>query len=216
MRRQFSCVLALVALAIAIAGCELVTAGITRSSSGSSPATVVAKTDVTPTVSSASRPPSQATATPTHPDRRAPTPTSASGPAQASFASRALARTNAYRSQFNCPPLRENAQLDQAALAHSQDMAAHGYFDHNSPSGQTPWDRIHATGYQFSMAAENIAAGYPTPEAVIDAFFNETPPNDGHRRNLLNCSLRDVGFAYYYQTGSKYGSYWTQDFATPL
>ena len=45
------------------------------------------------------------------------------------------------------------------------------------------------------MAAENIAAGYPTPEAVIDAFFNETPPNDGHRRNLLNCGLRDVGFA---------------------
>jgi uncharacterized protein YkwD len=215
MRRQYSYLLALVALviAIAIAGCEPVAAGITRSSSGSSPATVVAKTGSAPT-SSAS--PSQATATPTptHPVRRAPTPTS--GAAQASLASRALARTNAYRSQFNCPPLRENAQLDQAALAHSQDMATHGYFDHNSPSGQTPWDRIHATGYQFSMAAENIAAGYPTPEAVIDAFFNETPPNDGHRRNLLNCSLRDVGFAYYYQKGSKYGSYWTQDFATPL
>ena len=133
-----------------------------------------------------------------------------------SFASRALARTNSYRSQFNCPPLRENAQLEQAALAHSQDMALHGYFDHNSPSGQTPWDRIHAAGYQFSMAAENIAAGYQTPEAVIDAFFNETPPDDGHRRNLLNCALRDVGFAYYYQKGSAYGSYWTQDFATPL
>jgi uncharacterized protein YkwD len=139
-----------------------------------------------------------------------------SSPVPASFASRALARTNAYRSQFNCPPLRENSQLDQSAFAHSQDMAVHGYFDHNSPSGQTPWDRIHAAGYQFSLAAENIAAGYPTPEAVIDAFFHETPPNDGHRRNLLNCALRDVGFAYYYQKGSPYGSYWTQDFATPL
>ena len=95
-------------------------------------------------------------------------------------------------------------------------MALHGYFDHNSPSGQTPWDRMHAAGYQFSMAAENIAAGYPTPEAVIDAFFHETPPNDGHRRNLLNCALRDVGFGYYYRQGSAYGSYWTQDFATPL
>ena len=213
MRRQFSYVLALVAFAITIAGCAPVATQITRSSSGSSPTTVVAKTGSAPTRSSS---PNQATATaiPTRPGSSAPTPTS--GPAQASLASRALARTNAYRSQFNCPPLRENVQLDQAALAHSQDMATHGYFDHNSPSGQTPWDRIHATGYQFSMAAENIAAGYPTPEAVIDAFFNETPPNDGHRRNLLNCSLRDVGFAYYYQKGSKYGSYWTQDFATPL
>jgi uncharacterized protein YkwD len=145
-----------------------------------------------------------------------PTPTSGPTSAAASFANRALARTNAYRSQFNCPPLRENAQLDQAAFSHSQDMALHGYFDHNSPAGQTPWDRMHAAGYQFSMAAENIAAGYPTPEAVIDAFFHETPPNDGHRRNLLNCALRDVGFGYYYRQGSVYGSYWTQDFATPL
>jgi len=213
MKRQFAYLLALVGLVIVIAGCGPVATGITRSSDGSSPATVFAKTGSAPTPSSS---PAQAiaTATPTPPARRAPTPTS--GPAQASFASRALARTNAYRSQFKCPPLRENAQLDQAAFAHSQDMATHGYFDHNSPSGQTPWDRIHAAGYQFSMAAENIAAGYPTPEAVIDAFFNETPPNDGHRRNLLNCSLRDVGFAYYYQKGSEYGSYWTQDFATPL
>jgi uncharacterized protein YkwD len=157
-------------------------------------------------------PPTHAAATPTSPSRPTRTPTSA----PTSFASRALARTNSYRSQFNCPPLHENAQLEQAALAHSEDMALHGYFDHNSPSGQTPWDRIHAAGYQFSMAAENLAAGYPTPEAVIDAFFNETPPDDGHRRNLLNCGLRDVGFAYFYQKGSAYGSYWTQDFATPL
>lgn len=215
MKRQFAYLLALVGLAIVIAGCAPVTGRITRSSDGSSPPTVFSKTGSAPTPSSS---PNHATATPTptRPAPRASTSTSASGPAQASFASRALARTNAYRGQFNCPPLRENARLDQAALAHSQDMAAHDYFDHNSPSGQTPWDRIHATGYQFSMAAENIAAGYPTPEAVIDAFFNETPPNDGHRRNLLNCSLRDVGFAYFYQKGSEYGSYWTQDFATPL
>ncbi len=214
MRRQFSSLLALVALVgIFITGCGPVTAGIARTSDGSlPPATASATTGSTPTPSLPPTPPDQATATPTQPPRLAPTPTS--GPA--SFASRALARTNAYRSQFNCPPLRENAQLDQAALAHSQDMALHGYFDHNSPAGQTPWDRIHAAGYQFSMAAENIAAGYPTPEAVIDAFFHETPPNDGHRRNLLNCALRDVGFAYYYQKGSAYGSYWTQDFATPL
>lgn len=165
----------------------------------------------------ASSTPQPGASTPTAPSRptRGSVPTSAATPGPTTFASRALARTNAYRSQFNCPPLRENAQLEQAALAHSQDMAQHGYFDHNSPSGETPWDRIHAAGYQFSLAAENIAAGYQTPEAVIDAFFNETPPNDGHRRNLLNCGLRDVGFAYFYQKGSPYGSYWTQDFATP-
>jgi uncharacterized protein YkwD len=194
-------------LGLAVAGCA--TGPLSASGSTQTPLqTIPASTEQ----ASAPATPSRAAATPTSPSRPTRTPTIA----PTSFASRALARTNSYRSQFNCPPLRENTQLEQAALTHSQDMALHGYFDHNSPSGQTPWDRIHAAGYQFSMAAENIAAGYLTPEAVIDAFFNETPPDDGHRRNLLNCALRDVGFAYYYQTGSAYGSYWTQDFATPL
>jgi len=197
-------------LGLAVAGCAtepLGVSGSTQTPLQSIPAsTEQASAPTTPTT------PSREAATPTSPPRSPHTPTIV----PTSFAGRALARTNSYRSQFNCPPLRENPQLEQAALSHSQDMALHGYFDHNSPSGQTPWDRIHAAGYQFSMAAENIAAGYLTPEAVIDAFFNETPPNDGHRRNLLNCALRDVGFAYYYQQGSAYGSYWTQDFATPL
>lgn len=220
MRRQCSSLLTLVSLFIGLflAGCGPATAGIARTSDGSPPGSVSASTGSTPTPSTTSTQ-AAAIATATHPPRRtpAPTPTSVlSAHAPASFASRALARTNAYRSQFNCPPLHENAQLDQAALAHSQDMATHGYFDHKSPAGQTPWDRIHAAGYQFSQAAENIAAGYATPEAVIDAFFHETPPNDGHRRNLLNCALRDIGFGYFSQPGSAYGSYWTQDFATPL
>lgn len=90
--------------------------------------TAPATPDNTPTASS------RAADTPTSPARPTNTPTTA----PTSFASRALARTNAYRSQFNCPPLRENAQLEQAALAHSQDMAIHDYFDHDSPSGQTP------------------------------------------------------------------------------
>jgi len=142
-------------------------------------------------------------------------PTALPGTNNEAFVIRAIARTNLYRQQNGCPALHENAKLDQAAFGHSQDMAINHYFDHNSPSGVTPWDRIHAAGYTFSEAAENIAAGYATPEATIDAFFNEQPPNDGHRRNILNCSLQDVGIGYYYLASSPYQSYWTQDFATP-
>ncbi len=184
-----------------LAGCASATSGtVVRPSTPMQTSTASRPGDQTPTLLATPRPPT-------------PTATTATS---STFAARALARTNTYRAQSGCPPLRENAPLDQAALQHSQDMALNGYFDHTSPSGQTPWDRIHAAGYQYSAAAENIAAGYSTPEAVIDAFFNETPPNDGHRRNLLNCSLRDVGFGYAYRGGSPYGSYWTQDFATPL
>ena len=34
-----------------------------------------------------------------------------------------------------------------AARAHSVDMHEKHYFDHNSPDGRTPWDRIKAAGY---------------------------------------------------------------------
>jgi uncharacterized protein YkwD len=153
----------------------------------------------TATISNAPRP--QATATPSL--------------VKSEFVTAAIERTNLYRKQNDCPSLRESSLLNQAALNHSIDMAKRNYFDHNSPDGETPWDRMHAVGYQFASAAENIAAGYKTAESVIDAFFNETPPNDGHRKNILNCSLQEVGIGYYYQSGTKYGTYWTQDFGTP-
>jgi uncharacterized protein YkwD len=145
---------------------------------------------------------------------RPPVATTPPSPLSQDFIRRAIARTNSYRQLHGCAPLTENAQLDQAALGHSQDMAIHNYFAHDSPSGQTPWDRIHAAGYSFSVAAENIAAGYATPEAVIDAFYNEQPPNDGHRRNLLNCALHEVGIGYYVYSNSQYRTYWTQDLGT--
>ena len=43
--------------------------------------------------------------------------------------------------------LRDNAHLDSAATQHSQDMVTAGYFDHVSPTGSTPLDRIQASGY---------------------------------------------------------------------
>jgi uncharacterized protein YkwD len=43
--------------------------------------------------------------------------------------------------------------------------------------------------------------------------------SQGHRDNILNCALREIGVGYYYlanDTGEvNYGHYWTQVFATP-
>jgi uncharacterized protein YkwD len=106
-------------------------------------------------------------------------------------------------------------RLQSAAEGHSQDMAINDFFSHVAPDGTTPWDRIRAQGYSYSMAGENIAAGYPSPESVVQAWMN----SDGHRRNILNCGFSDIGVGYYYlknDTGDyKYRHYWTQVFASP-
>jgi uncharacterized protein YkwD len=119
--------------------------------------------------------------------------------------------TNAERAKAGCGPLTVNGTLAQVAQAHSQDMATNNYFDHNSQDGRSPFDRMTAAGYQFSTAAENIAAGQRTPQDVMTSWMN----SPGHRANILNCSLHQIGVGYATVSSSEYGVYWTQDFGTP-
>jgi len=117
--------------------------------------------------------------------------------------------TNAYRVAAGCAPLAVSPQLTAAAAAHSQDMAQNNFFSHTGSDGSSPWDRIKRTGYSYRSAAENIAAGYRTAGDVVQGWYN----SPGHRQNMLNCDLREIGVAY--ADGGSYGRYWTQVFATP-
>ena len=119
--------------------------------------------------------------------------------------------TNAERAKAGCGPLTVNGTLTAVAQAHSADMAAHNYFDHNSQDGRSPFDRMTAAGYRYSTAAENIAAGQRTPQAVMTGWMN----SPGHRANILNCALKEIGVGYATGSSSTYGVYWTQDFGTP-
>jgi uncharacterized protein YkwD len=65
------------------------------------------------------------------------------------------------------------------------------YFSHTSPDGQGPGDRAAAAGYP-RWSGENIAAGYPTPAAVVEGWMNSA----GHRANILNCQSKATGVGY--------------------
>lgn len=112
--------------------------------------------------------------------------------------------TNIERAKVGCGPLKHDARLHAAALAHSADMSANNYFSHTSQDGRSFADRITATGYTYTAIAENIAKGYPTAEAVVQAWMN----SPGHRTNILNCTYADIGVGFV-QTGEPY---WTQNF----
>jgi len=134
------------------------------------------------------------------------------------FSKRVIARTNMYRQQNHCPALTANTILMGTAQAHSEDMAIHDFVGHNSSNGTTAWDRLEQAGYHYSIVAENVAWGQSTPEKAVDAWFNETPPNDLHRQNILNCKLHDIGVGYYYLANDPgkitSHTYWTEDFGT--
>lgn len=136
------------------------------------------------------------------------------------FAARIIARTNMYRTQNGCPALAPNPTLMSTAQQHSADMASHDFVGHDSAVGVNIGDRIKAAGYTYSLVAENIAWGQQTPEQVVDMWFNESPPNDLHRKNILNCSLHDIGAGYVYLASDPGNvtahSYWTEDFGARL
>ena len=146
------------------------------------------------------------------PEPATPTPTV---PPVTGYEDQVVALTNQERLAHGCGPVTMDNRLRLAAEGHSQDMALNDYFSHYAPDGTSPWDRIRAQGYSYSMAGENIAAGYPSPESVVQGWMN----SDGHRANILNCGFIHIGVGYYYiqnDTGNvKYRHYWTQVFASP-
>jgi uncharacterized protein YkwD len=154
--------------------------------------------------------PGAASATPGHPiGASTGTGTAKTNRTGESLAGEVVALTNTQRRSHGCPALTINRTLTTVAGAHSRDMAARRFFAHVNPAGRSPFDRMRAAGYRYSSAAENIAAGYSTPRAVVIGWMN----SPDHRANILNCSLTQIGVGY--ATGGSYGNYWTQDFATP-
>jgi uncharacterized protein YkwD len=131
---------------------------------------------------------------------------------------------NQARISHGCQPFNVSPQLSAAAQAHSQDMAINNFLGHNGSDGSSLGERLTRAGYKWRMVAENIAAGQPTPEAVVVSWMS----SGSHRANILNCALRDIGIGYYYQpddqpnvwlsngrTGGPFRSYWTQDLGSP-
>jgi uncharacterized protein YkwD len=131
----------------------------------------------------------------------------------AGYEQEVLRLVNEQRSLNGIPPLKRVSELDDAARYHSADLGADDYFDHDTYDRINndltfvcgPWDRIGS--YYSGARGENIAAGYGTPEAVVNAWMN----SPGHRANILSASSWEIGIGYYDGSGSYY-AYWTQDF----
>lgn len=99
---------------------------------------------------------------------------------------------NEYREDQGLNQLEWHDNVAAAALFHSEDMRDRDYFSHNDPDGGTPWDRLENHGVSYSGAAENIAAGYRTGEAVLQGWLNSS----GHKANIDNASYTHHGVGF--------------------
>lgn len=178
------------------------------------------------------RPAKPAAATPTNPGTSAPA-TSApatSAPvgstanttsASAAPALAVLAQINKVRAANGARALTMNSQLVAAARQHNLVMAGGCGLTHQCTGEGNAGARISAQGLKWNAYAENIGYGSTTASTdaahtatatrITQSMIDEVAPNDGHRRNILNASLGQIGIDIYRDAK---GTLWmTQDFS---
>lgn len=116
---------------------------------------------------------------------------------------------NAERAKRGLPPLAVHPGVTQVARAKSQDMRDRQYFSHTSPTYGSPFQMLKTFGITYRAAGENIAAGQPSPAAVMQGWMN----SPGHRENILNPQYTHIGVGL--AQGGSYRTYWTQLFIRP-
>jgi uncharacterized protein YkwD len=126
------------------------------------------------------------------------------------FIGRVLELTNAERQSAGLAPLELSPALEDSAQSYSQVLASSGCFDHTCGPVPSFADRDSMAGYaDWTNIGENIAAGFPTPEAVVESWMN----SPGHRANILSAQFTEIGVGMT-SGGGQYGTYWTQEFGT--
>jgi uncharacterized protein YkwD len=118
---------------------------------------------------------------------------------------------NKQRSEHGLPILNEQPQLARSAQSWTNTMVVRNDFTH----GTAFQNRISAVGYNWSTAGENIASGFATPEAVVNAWM----ASPGHCRNILDPQYASVGTGVSsspVKSAASSPATWTQDFGLAM
>jgi uncharacterized protein YkwD len=106
-----------------------------------------------------------------------------------------LADINAFRLQHKLAPLRLSVLLTTSAREHSQEMAAKGYFAHESADGLAFWQRIKSVypqgAFRYWSVGENLLWSSPDVDASSALKLGLASPE--HRANLMTPTWREIG-----------------------
>jgi uncharacterized protein YkwD len=115
-----------------------------------------------------------------------------------------LVEINSMRAQHHLSRLRVNARLTTAARAHSEQMAADGYFAHESSDGSAFWKRLQtfysSSSWHSWAVGENLLWSSPSIDShgALELWLKSPE----HRRNLLDPRWREVGVSAVHVSGA--------------
>jgi uncharacterized protein YkwD len=121
----------------------------------------------------------------------------------------AAAMISDYRTNYGLPALTLDPDLTRMAQAQAAIMAKRDRLEHNV--GKPFAERLRAAGYDTTVAAENIGAGYHTLAEAFSGWREST----SHRANMLLPGATRMGIAAVYTPASKYKVYWALIVAAP-
>lgn len=108
-----------------------------------------------------------------------------------------LAAVNAARASAGLSPVTLNERLAAAACRQAHDLGSRALHDlaalsHQGSDGSYLAGRLRDAGYGFRTAAENLAAGVADPAETVRLWLE----SDGHLRNMLTASFREIGIGH--------------------
>ena len=125
------------------------------------------------------------------------------------FANRVLELVNIERANAGVAPLVLDEALCNAANMRAIEMDRTGEFSHTRPGGRECFTVVDYCNIGYMMCGENIAAGQPTPEEVMNSWLGSA----GHKANILSPEYTKMGLGYSTGGGGAYGHYWAQELA---
>lgn len=125
---------------------------------------------------------------------------------------RAQARSCGTTQYSAVPNVAWDDRLFLAADKHSKDMADNNFISHTGSDGSNFGQRIRAQGYSWRYAAENVAAGQPDLNSVVNGWLN----SPGHCQNIMAAQAQDIGLSCRYDENTDYKMYWTLELGDTL
>lgn len=122
------------------------------------------------------------------------------------FADKVIELVNAARAKEGLSPLTKDTTLTNLSNIRSKEAAT--LFSPQRPDGTSWFTVLMQNNVSCTEAAENIAAGQNTPEAVVKAWMD----SPSHRANIMNSNYNKIGVSCYVDQNAQYRYYWEQLF----
>ncbi|MCS7317679.1 MAG: CAP domain-containing protein [Candidatus Dojkabacteria bacterium] len=101
---------------------------------------------------------------------------------------------NNIRQTYGLSKLKMNSKLNLSAKLKAEAMMITNCWSHYCPDNKSPWEFFIQSGYDYTIAGENLAEGFYKITDMFKAWLN----SKSHKENIINNKFTEIGFGITY------------------